>query len=214
MQGETNLLPLAMNYARRERGMQIIFNASPEPPPLAADWPALYPCDWLIVNEGEARALLGGREEKGQQTLLMAFNEEWSSSGPADHPRLLRELSHFTGANNVIVTLGTAGSVALVERSFVRVPALRTDKVVDTTGAGDVFLGYFVASRYGEGASVEVALRMATAASSLAVQVEGALDGVPSREAVIKLLGPPMHTNGPEGISSSLHSGHSSEEHG
>lgn len=187
MQGETNLLPLAMNYARRGRGMQVIFNASPDPPPLTADWSALYPCDWLIVNEEEARGLLEGRGEAHQTTMVS------SSSGQVDHPQLVRELSRCTGANNVIITLGAAGSVALVGgETFIQVPALLPDKVVDTTGAGDVFLGYFVASHYGEGAPVEMALRMATAASSLAVQVEGALDAVPSREAVVKLLTPSL----------------------
>jgi len=55
---------------------------------------------------------------------------------------------------------------------------------LDTTGAGDCFRGSYVAARYGEGKSVVDAMRWAAAAGSLAVEVEGAMPSMPSRERI------------------------------
>lgn len=54
----------------------------------------------------------------------------------------------------------------------------------DTTGAGDCFRGSFAAARYGEGRSLREALRWASAAGSLAVEVHGAMPSMPAREAI------------------------------
>ncbi|XP_036319094.1 ribokinase-like [Rhagoletis pomonella] len=48
------------------------------------------------------------------------------------------------GANNVIITLGALGAVYVrgeEPHTFIHVPAVRVEKVVDTTGAGDAFIG-------------------------------------------------------------------------
>ena len=57
--------------------------------------------------------------------------------------------------------------------------------VVDTTGAGDTFTGYFLASR-AAGKDPREALRLASVASSLAVSRKGAGPSIPSAEEVEK----------------------------
>lgn len=57
-------------------------------------------------------------------------------------------------------------------------------KPKDTTGAGDCYRGSYVAARYGEGKSVAHAMRWASAAGSLSVEVEGAMPSMPTKEAI------------------------------
>jgi sugar/nucleoside kinase (ribokinase family) len=59
--------------------------------------------------------------------------------------------------------------------------------VVDTTGAGDVFRGAFIVALL-RGDAPDAILRFANAAAALSCTRAGALGGVPTREAVEKLL--------------------------
>ena len=60
-------------------------------------------------------------------------------------------------------------------------------KVVDTTAAGDTFLGYFLTEALDQ-KSLSDALSLATAASSICVGVMGAADSVPRRAEVLSAL--------------------------
>jgi len=62
--------------------------------------------------------------------------------------------------------------------------------VVDTTGAGDTFVGYFIAS-VAEGLPTAAALRRAAAAAALCVSRAGAMDSIPLGDEVESTLGPP-----------------------
>lgn len=58
---------------------------------------------------------------------------------------------HKLGVKTVIVTLGSEGSVVSVGDATYRVPAYKPEKIVDPTGAGDAFIGGFLAEYvYGE----------------------------------------------------------------
>lgn len=194
VQGETNLVDRALQLARA-RGLTTLFNPAPYPPP-AHLIRREYPSDWLIVNRLEAEAILG--------TPL-----EMTSSGCCS----LASLSQLTGAPNVILTLGPRGCRARIRAGgdndvrIYAVPAPQVD-VVDTTGAGDVFLGFFLGSLLNsEWASlaphrhhttpnsssvitdpIEMALRMGCSAAALAVTKLGALDSVPHLEEVRQQL--------------------------
>ena len=80
------------------------------------------------------------------------------------------EVIHKLGAKIVIVTLGSEGSMVSVGDATYRVPAYKSEKVVDPTGAGDAFMGGFLAEYvYGENY-----LRCACVGSALAsLVVEG-----------------------------------------
>eukprot|EP00450_Noctiluca_scintillans_P038948 CAMPEP_0194478398 /NCGR_PEP_ID=MMETSP0253-20130528/1852_1 /TAXON_ID=2966 /ORGANISM="Noctiluca scintillans" /LENGTH=399 /DNA_ID=CAMNT_0039317479 /DNA_START=60 /DNA_END=1259 /DNA_ORIENTATION=- len=112
----------------------------------------------------------------------------------------------FAGAGNagveVLVTLGSSGSMHfgsdwtnkseedasgfLPHECYMGRFALATEngRPKDTTGAGDCFRGSYVAARYGELKSVSDSMRWATAAGSLAVEVEGAMPSMPTRSAI------------------------------
>ncbi|MDQ2898373.1 MAG: carbohydrate kinase family protein [Acidobacteriota bacterium] len=119
--------------------------------------PSLPFTDFLFLNEEEAR-LLSGRED------------------PADAARAM----HAMGARHVIVKLGERG--CLVDGREI-VPGFRV-QAVDTTGAGDCFVGGFLAALH-RGASRAEAARFANAVAAMAVQKLGAVRGVVSYEETL-----------------------------
>lgn len=106
---------------------------------------------------------------------------------PSDTPveKAARALQE-TGAGVVVVTLGGDGALLLSDESTVRVPAFPTD-VVDTTAAGDAFMGGLAAALI-EGLPVDEAVRWGNAAGSLACTKLGAQPSLPSREALEERL--------------------------
>lgn len=148
----------------KERAIPVILNATPEP----SEGDALVPlADVLIVNEQEANELLG-----------QAKHIDWTWVA-----RALQSL----GPDSVIVTLGEEGAIGVFGERSVVVPAPAVE-AIDSTGAGDAFCGAF-AARLAEGADVEVALRAAVVAGSLAVTVEGAQRSMPTWARIEEILG-------------------------
>ena len=78
---------------------------------------------------------------------------------------------------NVLLTLGKRGAVCRRRDEEAR-SGIYDVPVVDTTAAGDTFLGYFLAQAL-DGATLGDALTLASVASSLCVQTMGAADSVP-----------------------------------
>ena len=87
---------------------------------------------------------------------------------------------------NVLLTLGKRGAVCMRggERAQIGIYPV---KVVDTTAAGDTFLGYFLTEAL-DRRSLKDALALATAASSMCVQAMGAADSVPLRKDVLRAM--------------------------
>jgi len=85
----------------------------------------------------------------------------------------------------ILVTLGKHGAIYFTKHGLEhRVGAYRDVVVNDTTGAGDCFRGSFAAARYTLNFDVLSALRWASAAASLCVEVPGAMPSMPSRESI------------------------------
>ena len=78
---------------------------------------------------------------------------------------------------NVLQTLGARGAV---HNGKIIVPAERVDHVVDTTAAGDTFIGYFIAELIA-GRDVESAMKTATCASAWCIQRAGAAPSIPRK---------------------------------
>ena len=78
---------------------------------------------------------------------------------------------------NVLKTLGARGAVY---NDTIHVPAQRVDRVVDTTAAGDTFIGYFIAEIL-RGAEVLDAMTTASAASAWCIRHPGASASIPYR---------------------------------
>lgn len=108
-------------------------------------------------------------------------------TGEADPARALRAMrSRHQGM--LCVTLGTRGSMLLVDDTLYQAPAFRVE-AVDTTGAGDVFRGALMFSLL-RGDPPEMMLRFANAAAAVSCSREGAIAGVPTLEEINRLLGP------------------------
>jgi ribokinase len=90
----------------------------------------------------------------------------------------------------VIVTLGAKGSVVVTPGGEARQVAAHSVTAVDTTAAGDAYCGALAAALAG-GSDLDIAVRRASAAGSLAATREGAVPSLPTRAEVDALLAPP-----------------------
>ncbi len=134
----------------RDAGVRTLINLAP-----VVDLGAELGCaDPLVVNEIEAGQLLGERLASVPQILAAA-------------PRL-RAL-----ARSVVATVGADGAVLITADDAVHVPAPHVADVRDTTGAGDAAVGVLAAALAG-GLPIAEATRLAVAAGSLSVTLEGA----------------------------------------
>lgn len=146
----------------RTAGVKVVLNAAPfaELPELL--WANL---DVLNVNEHEA-ALAGG-----------------GSGGPEQVARALAKR-----VPEVLITLGSEGSLYLgPDGSLIRTPAPKVE-VLDTTGAGDTFIGAYCAAVVA-GLEQSECLRFATTAAGLAVQRVGAAVSIPQLAAIRSAMG-------------------------
>jgi ribokinase len=127
--------------------------------------------DILILNESE----LG----------LLAKTELRDAD---DYPRFIEAARSLqTGKDKIIcVTLGKRGVLALVNDEPAIVPG-RAVKAVDTTGAGDCFVGA-VAAQLAGGKTIHDALDYANAAASICVQRMGAAPSMPTAAEVEAIL--------------------------
>lgn len=153
----------------RAAGVPVLLNPAPMQ---ALPLDLLAQVDILVPNETEAAALLG-----------VAPGAHFDAAEGATR---LREL----GPRTVIVTLGANG-VQLASDGIAR--HLRAPKVraVDTTGAGDTFIGAYAAARC-EGASLTDAIEFAQQAAAISVTRAGAVAGMPRRaELTLPIPGRP-----------------------
>ena len=141
---------IAAADAAAERGARFVLNLSPSQP-IPASLLAL--CDPLVVNESEAAGIAGIPVSTVGDAMLVA-----------------QEL--LSGSKSVVITLGGEGVVVATADGVVHSPAEKVD-VVDTTGAGDAFVGALAAS-LALGSDLHAAVARGTAAGALAVQHLGA----------------------------------------
>ncbi|HLW92637.1 MAG TPA: ribokinase [Roseiarcus sp.] len=150
----------------KAKGARVVLNLAPAGPPSEA---LLKAVDVLIVNEHEALTL-------GQSLKLVTHEPE-------------EVAAHIDRALGVacIVTLGPAGAVGYWQGGRVAAPAPPV-KVVDTTGAGDTFVGAFAAA-LDRRLSFEAAMRRGLAAGSLACTKPGAQPSMPYVAEIEALVG-------------------------
>lgn len=89
--------------------------------------------------------------------------------------------------NKLIVTLGADGVAYHNGKEVITIPAIKTDNIEDTTGAGDTFCGNFAAALL-KGYSLHESIIRAQYASSMKIQVKGAQDGMPYEEELEKYI--------------------------
>lgn len=90
------------------------------------------------------------------------------------------------GVENVIVTLGTVGSL-LVNKDETELVKSYKVKAIDTVGAGDSYTGS-LSAMLDQGYSLKEAMKIATAVAALEVQKNGAIPAMPYKEDVFKFI--------------------------
>lgn len=144
----------------RESGVRVVLTPAP-----AAELPAeiLSNVDLLVPNEHEAEVL----------------------SGEADPREALAKLVRWVP--EVVITLGEAGALYGDENGeIIHVPSYPVE-AVDTTAAGDTFVGVLNVA-LGEGSAMRDALRWASAAAAISVQRPGASSSMPSRDEITAVV--------------------------
>lgn len=141
-----------------ERGLPVILNPAPYSNDLAEM--DLSAVTWLIVNEVEMAQLTGTSDP---DVAWGVVRRRW--------PRA-----------SLVVTLGEQGSICFAGTERIVQPAFAVD-AVDTTAAGDTFIGYFVAGLQ-EGIPLSRCLERASLASAIAVTRSGAAPSIPAKDEI------------------------------
>ena len=147
-------------------GVRVLLNAAPAQ---SFDPTTLARCNPLVVNEYEARVVLN------------------DASIPADASfEFLAERLLAVGVPTLVITLGAEGALVADGSGIRRVAAYRVD-AVDTTGAGDAFVGA-MAAELSRGVDLDQAVAFATAMSAVAVQRLGAQSSYADRAEVEQFI--------------------------
>lgn len=156
LSGRGTLVVDAQGYLREVRGQKVY----------AVDWPdkleALKYVDILKVNEYEVAVLTGEKDlHEGARRLA-----EW-------------------GVREVLLTLGSFGSIIYAEDRFYEIPAYEPLNIVDATGCGDTYVMGYIFQRC-QGASVSSAGHFAAAVSTLKLEHTGPFSGM-LEEAIARI---------------------------
>lgn len=137
----------AQGYLREVRGEKVF----------AVDWPekqeALKYIHILKANEHETEVLTGCKDPR-KAALMLA---DW-------------------GVKEVLLTLGSMGSVIYADGEFHEIPAYPPTEVVDATGCGDTYMVGYLYMR-GKGASYKEAGCFAAAMCTIKLEASGPFDG-------------------------------------
>ena len=160
-------IPTVLSAAKlaKQNGVRVLLNPAP-----AKELPEelISLADFLIPNETEL-SLLTGMEVKDIPTAEKAA-----------HALLQR------GVQNVIVTLGSNGALIVTNKSTSHISPFKVD-VVDTTAAGDAFIGGF-ASVLDTANSLEEAVRYGCACGALATTKFGAQPSLPTKQEIERFI--------------------------
>ncbi|WP_299257758.1 ribokinase [uncultured Kushneria sp.] len=166
LQNECNDIEEVIRQALN-RGLKVAFNPAPMTPAIR-ELP-LTELSLLFVNRGEAAALVELDEQSDADTLI-------------------RALQTALPGVDIVLTLGAAGAWRIDgTRGDTLYQPARPVQAVDTTGAGDTFIGYYMAALQAD-RDATTCLERATAAAALAVQRPGAATGIPAVNEVETFL--------------------------
>jgi ribokinase len=150
----------------RAAGRITVLNPAPA---IDLDDAVLALCDYVVPNESEAEALTG-----------IAVGD-LAAARRAGDAFLLR------GAGTALITLGERGALFHSKDRSIHIAPFSAGDAVETTGAGDAFVGGFAAS-LARGANPLQAARFGSAAAGISVTRLGAAPAMPRREEIEMLL--------------------------
>lgn len=140
----------------KSKGMITVLNPAPAKK-LNKD--ILSNCDYFIPNQAESE-----------------FYTDIYPTDEASSFACAKKLEEF-GVGKVVITMGKDGSCAVVDGRYYKIDAEKVD-VVDTTAAGDTYVGAFVV-KLAQGYSMEKAMSFASKASAVTVTRNGAQQAIP-----------------------------------
>ncbi|NLB60303.1 MAG: ribokinase, partial [Lentisphaerae bacterium] len=152
VQNEISALP-AIIRAGAQRGLRVVFNPAPLTPAVHS-----YPLDQVsifILNETEAQGLTGVSQA---QQIGAAMAQKFPEA-------------------TTVVTLGHKGSLLFDPAATFHQPAEKVT-AVDTTAAGDTFIGFFLSHLIASG-DARQALQWGCRAAAVCVTRPGAADSIP-----------------------------------
>lgn len=163
LQNEISNIGYAIEKAA-ERSMKIVFN--PSPFNCRINECDLGKVSYFMVNEIEA-ALLAGTDLRTPEDAINILKDRYSTA-------------------SFVLTLGENGAYYFDNERLFYQKSYETN-VVDTTGAGDTFCGYFVAGLLG-GGDIERNLKVSAAAAAISVNRKGASVSIPVFSEVEEFL--------------------------
>jgi len=152
--------------AAKAKGMTTILNPAPAIPDLTGE--IFDYTDIITPNETETEILTG--------------------VNPVDtvHTALAVKKLFALGIRQVVITLGKRGAACAEGHTITEIDAIDV-KVVDTTAAGDTFVGA-LATRIEAGFDLAAACRYANCAATITVQRRGAAVSIPTKEEVEEFI--------------------------
>ena len=150
----------------RAAGVITLLNPAPAAPIADATYPL---CDYMIPNESEAAALAG---------LAVATLDDARRAGDI----LLKK-----GVGTALITLGEKGALFHNRQRSVAIAAFNAGTALDSTGAGDAFVGAFAAA-LAEDFDPLKAAHFASAAAGISVTRPGAASSMAKRSEIEQLL--------------------------
>lgn len=158
LQNETNEVAQIMRKAKA-KGLKLVFNAAPANK--AIETYPLELVDLFIINEVEGAQITGLVEP---EAIFSQMHERFKDAA-------------------IVLTLGEMGARYIDKTQRISVPAQKVENVIDTTGAGDTFTGYFLC-KWLEGCDIERCLTTAANAAALCIMKAGAANAIPFRHEV------------------------------
>ena len=153
LQNEINKIDEVINKGY-EIGMKIFLNPAPFTKKII-NYP-LEKLDTLIFNESEGFGL---------------------SSGGKDKTKILKYISKKYPNTKLLLTLGKKGSVYSYNNKVIEIPANKVNSI-DTTAAGDTYIGYFISSYY-KNNKVKESMEIASKAASISTTKMGGAISIP-----------------------------------
>jgi ribokinase len=149
----------------KKKGMTVILNPAPA---VKLGQDLLCNVDIITPNETETE-ILTGISPDSEVELALAVKEYYKY-----------------GIKNVVITMGSRGAIVTYGNNIVPIEA-RKVKAVDTTSAGDTYVGA-IAVKLDAGVDIVTACKFASVASSITVTRAGAAQSIPTLDEVEEIM--------------------------
>ncbi|KAL8998601.1 MAG: hypothetical protein Q9169_002352 [Polycauliona sp. 2 TL-2023] len=201
------LTVISIIASAKQAGIDVLLNPAPAVQGIPRD--VFRGLGHLIMNESEAGILVAGLgddddgagDEKGDRNNEEGGKKEGKDGEGGKHWQGVCDRFHGLGVRNVVITLGSHGvyfsssssstssssapsaSTTNLPSTGQHIPAAPVEKVIDTTAAGDTFVGAYAVHILGGGKGgekgVEEAVKWANRAAARTVEREGAMGSIP-----------------------------------